>query len=49
MNNNDNKDKDIFDYKVGGSNQMKNIYDYLYKDATIFLGRKKNKFEEVLR
>lgn len=43
------KDKDIFDYKVGGANQMKNIYDYLYKDATIFLGRKKNKFEEVLR
>lgn len=43
------KDKDVFDYKVGGTNQMKKIYDYLYKDATIFLGRKKNKFEEILK
>lgn len=43
------KNKDVFDYKVGGTNQMKKIYDYLYKDATIFLGRKKNKFEEILK
>lgn len=43
------KNKDIFDYKVGGTNQMKKIYDYFYKDATIFLGRKKNKFEEILK
>lgn len=43
------KNKDVFDYKVGGTSQMKKVYDYLYKDSTIFLGRKKNKFEEILK
>ena len=43
------KNKDVFEYKVGGEIHMTKIYEYLYKDATIFLGRKKDKFEEVLR
>ena len=43
------KNKDVFDYKIGGKNNLIKIYDYFYKDATIFLGRKKYKFEESLR
>ena len=31
--------------KVGGSRQVKAIYDYMYKDATVFLGRKKERFD----
>ena len=43
------KNKNVFDYKVGGRKQMIKIYDYLYEDATIFLGRKKDKFEEFIK
>lgn len=43
------KNKEIFDYKVGGMKQIKIIYDYFYQNANIFLGRKKNKFEEILK
>ena len=31
--------------KVGGSKQVKAIYEYMYKDATVFLGRKKDRFD----
>jgi len=31
----------------GGNRQVKKIMDYLYKDATIFLKRKYNKYEEL--
>ena len=34
--------------KVCGTKSIKNIYDYLYKDATIYLDRKKNVFEKVI-
>ena len=42
------KDKDVYDLKIGGANYFKQCYLYLYKDATIFLDRKKEKFEEIL-
>ena len=32
----------------GGNKQCKKIYDYLYKDATIYLDRKKQKFISIL-
>jgi hypothetical protein len=31
----------------GGNRQVKKIMDYLYQDATIFLGRKYNKYQEL--
>lgn len=37
-----------YDYKIGGSNNIKKLYSYLYKEATIFLGRKKDMFDEYL-
>lgn len=40
------KDKDIHELKIGGTNVVKNIYDFLYKDATVFLERKYIKFKE---
>lgn len=43
------KNKDIYDFKVGGRNKAKLFYDYIYKDATIFLGRKKSLFDKYLR
>lgn len=42
------KEKDIYEIKVGGRNQVKSIYKYLYEDASIFLGRKKNRFEDLI-
>ena len=42
------KDKDIYDLKIGGNNYFKQCYEFLYNDATIFLDRKKNKFDEIL-
>ena len=35
--------------KIGGSIQVKTIYDYMYKDATVFLGRKKVRFDEYYK
>ena len=32
--------------ELGGNNQLKTLGDYLYKDATVFLKRKKEKFDE---
>ena len=43
------KSKNIYDYKIGGINQCEKLYHYLYDDATIFLGRKKNVFEEFYK
>lgn len=34
---------------VGGNLQIEKIYDFLYKNATLFLFRKKNKFEKILQ
>lgn len=43
------KNKDIYDFKVGGKNNIIAFYKYLYKDATIFLGRKKLLFNKYLK
>lgn len=43
------KSKNVYDYKIGGINQCEKLYHYLYDDATIFLGRKKNVFEEFYK
>lgn len=40
-------DKDIYDYKIGGRNNVKIIRDILYNDASIFMDRKKALFDEV--
>lgn len=40
------KNKDIHELKVGGTNVVKAIYNFLYKDATVFLERKFIKFKE---
>jgi hypothetical protein len=37
-----------FDYNRNRTNKIKEIYEYLYKDATIFLSRKKVKFDNYL-
>ena len=37
-----------FSVKHGGNRQVKKIYDYLYKDATIYLERKRDIFIAVL-
>lgn len=42
------KDKEIYEIKIGGNKQLRKIYDYFYNEANIFLGRKKNRFEEIL-
>ena len=34
---------------LGGNKQIKKIYDILYKDATIYLDRKKEKFEAIIK
>ena len=33
---------------IGSKNGVKNVYDYLYKKATVYLLRKKKRFEELL-
>ena len=40
-------DKDIYDYKIGGRNNIKMIRDIFYNDASIFMDRKKALFDEV--
>ena len=42
------KNKNIYDFKVGGKNKIIAFYDYLYKDASIFLSRKKEKFDQYM-
>lgn len=42
------KTRNAADYRVGGTNNIKALYDYLYKDATIYLERKKEKFNTLI-
>lgn len=42
------RNPDFGDIRYGGKAPMKQLYDYLYKDAQYFLRRKKEKFEEIL-
>jgi len=43
------KNKDIYEYHLGGRNIVTEFYKYLYEDATIFLSRKKDKFDKYLK
>ena len=40
------KDKNNFAFTFGGRPQIKNLLDWLYKDSTIHLARKYNKYQE---
>ena len=42
------KDHSIYCIKLGGRNIITRLFEYMYKDATVFLGRKKKRFEEIL-
>lgn len=42
------KDHSIYCIKLGGRNVITKLFNYMYKDATVFLGRKKLKFEEII-
>ena len=42
------KTRNAADYRVGGTNNIKALYNYLYKDATIYLERKKEKFDTLI-
>lgn len=42
------KNKEIYEIKLGGKNMLKSIFTYLYKDSTIELERKYNKFREIV-
>ena len=42
------KDHSIWCIKLGGKNIIRSLYNYMYNNATVFLGRKKRKFEEIL-
>ena len=39
--------KDIYDYKIGGRNNVKAVGDILYDGASIFMNRKKALFDEI--
>lgn len=41
------KNKDIWEIKIGGNTNFLNLYEYLYKDANIFLSRKKDKADFI--
>lgn len=41
------KDKNIFVLYIGGMNNVDKFRSYIYKDSTIFLDRKFNRFEEI--
>ena len=41
-------DRSIFCIKLGGRNVIKKLYDYMYSNATVFLRRKKQRFEKIL-
>lgn len=45
----DTPSKGIKGFYIGGNKQIEKIYDFLYKDATVFLDRKKEKFEEIIK
>lgn len=38
----------VFSLRYGGCRQLRRIYDWLYADATIYLPRKKERFEQVI-
>lgn len=38
------KNKEIYDLKIGGNNQVKKIFNYLYDDTNYYLNRKYLKF-----
>lgn len=42
------KHKGVFAFQINCFSRSISLYNYLYKDATIYLDRKKNKFEELL-
>jgi predicted XRE-type DNA-binding protein len=42
------KNKDIFELKIGGGNNLKEIYNYFYKDSSVFLDRKFEKFTNII-
>lgn len=42
-------DKSIRQISTSGFKQVQPIYDYLYKNATVYLDRKKQRFEELLK
>ena len=41
--------KSINRVRYGGINQLREIYNYLYENTTIFLGRKKRIFEDIFK
>ena len=41
--------KNIYRIRYGGINQLRKIYQYLYQNATIYLKRKKELFENILK
>ena len=42
------KNKTIYDIQIGGRNLIKQVYKYLYEDATIYLNRKYLKFKDLI-
>jgi hypothetical protein len=43
------KNKNIYDLKIGGTNKVKEFYNYIYENSELYLDRKKNKFEEIFK
>ncbi len=43
------KHKKMFQLSFNGNEQIKNFYNYLYKDAELFLKRKKEKMAQVFK
>lgn len=41
------KNKDIYEFKIGGINNFKDCFKYLYKDADVYLERKYQKFLNI--
>ena len=41
-------DKSIFRISIGNKLGLMKLYDYFYRDATIFLGRKKKRFDAIM-
>ena len=42
------RDRSIWCIKLGGKNIIRRLYDYLYTNSTIYLSRKRTKFETML-
>ena len=41
--------EDIKGFYIGGNKQIEKVYNFLYKNATVFLERKKEKFEVIIK